>query len=87
MSKQSEAKEKQVYVAKVMPMTCGNCAHLKCDMELPKWMAHENAASHALGRPAKYGDNNKAQKNLRCGIGGFAVKKMGTCDEWGGKSE
>ena len=25
-------------------------------------------------------------KNQRCGIGGFAVKKMGTCNEFTGKS-
>jgi len=22
------------------------------------------------------------EKNLRCGLGGFAVKKMGLCNEW-----
>jgi hypothetical protein len=25
------------------------------------------------------------EKNLRCGIGGFAVKKMATCNEWAAK--
>lgn len=27
----------------------------------------------------------KQEKNLRCGIGGFAIKKMGTCDIFVGK--
>lgn len=68
MSKQSEAKEKQCYVAKAIPQTCGNCMHFQSDMvEMQSgWM----------------GTTWMAEKNLRCGIGGFSVKKMGTCKEF-----
>jgi hypothetical protein len=67
MSKQSEAKEKQGYVPKAIPQTCGNCGHF-------------------LSTKAKcagyFGGEYIDEKNLRCGVGGFAVKKMGTCNEW-----
>lgn len=83
MSKQSEAKEKQGYVAKA-PKTCGNCANFTCDLELPAWMARLKV--DPLGRPysiEEYGH----ETNKRCGLGGFAVKKSGTCNEFSGKSE
>lgn len=68
MSKQAEAKEKQGYVAKAVPQTCGNCMHFQSEMiEMrSQWM----------------GTVWKEEKCLRCGIGRFAVKKMGTCNEW-----
>ena len=25
------------------------------------------------------------EKNIRCGLGGFAIKKQGTCNKWEGK--
>lgn len=81
MSKQSEAREQQGYVAKAIPLVCGNCAHYKFDNELPSWMQEENIKS-----PGKWPDTYKQEQNKRCGLGGFAVKKMGTCDQWGGKS-
>lgn len=77
MSKQSEAKERQQYVAKCAPQTCGNCAHLLFEMDFPVWMKKQRGV---------WCDRFKLEKtNLRCGIGGFAVKKMGTCSEWAGK--
>ena len=27
-------------------------------------------------------EQNKKESNLRCGLGGFAVKKMAFCNEW-----
>lgn len=74
MSKQSEAKRAQGYVAKAIPQTCGNCAHFQFER------VNVNA-----DRP-QY-EEYWEDKNLRCGIGGFAVKKMGTCDEWVGNKE
>lgn len=67
MSKQTEAKTKQGYVPKLTPQACMNCASFKFDMV-----------------PTNYppGYAQEKQGNLRCAIGGFAVKKMGTCDEW-----
>jgi hypothetical protein len=78
MSKQSEAKAAQGYMPN--PMACANCMHLKFEMELPRWMQEENLQS-----PGRYGDGQALQKNLRCGLGGFAVKKMGTCNKWEAK--
>jgi hypothetical protein len=72
MSKQSDAKERQMYTPKFVPMTCSNCAHMKCDMELPAWMGKQ---------PGVWDDKYKLEKNHRCGLGGFAVKKMGSCNE------
>lgn len=69
MSKQSEAKEKQGYVPKAIPQTCGNCAHF---------------TSNVVRRSGYFGIYEE-ESGLRCSIGGFAVKKNGTCNEWGGK--
>ena len=57
MSKQSEAKERQVYVDRLIPNTCSNCAHFNSELYKPY----------------------NREKNLRCTLGGFAVKKHGAC--------
>ena len=73
MSRQSEAKEAQGYVAKAIPQTCVNCCHFESEM---------------VKRESRWMDTKwNEEKNLRCGIGRFAVKKMGTCNEWAGKVE
>jgi hypothetical protein len=66
MSKQSEAKAAQGYVAKAVPRTCANCAKFLSDkvQKTSEWMKTTWVE----------------EKNLRCGIGGFAVKKNGTCN-------
>jgi hypothetical protein len=69
MSKQSDAKKKQNYVPKAVPRTCSTCKNFLFD--------HVQVISpHRYMPPNGYWDD----KNLRCGLGGFAVKKMGTCD-------
>lgn len=74
MSKQSEAKEKQGYTPKAIPQTCQNCSQFLFDrVQTQQPTAHN---------PAGYWED----KNQRCGIGGFAVKKMGTCNEFTGKA-
>ena len=73
MSKTKQAMERQQYTPKLIPGTCGNCAHLVFKMELQTWM---------LSAPAgTYGDEHKVMKQMRCCIGGFAVKKLGSCAE------
>lgn len=62
MSKQSDAKKQQGYVAKAIPKTCVNCSSFLFET------FNRNGWSE--------------EKNLRCGIGGFAVKKMGSCNEF-----
>ena len=64
MSKQSEAKQAQGYEQKPVIPVCMNCKHYQSKM-------HEC--------PGIWYGPYVTEKELRCGIGGFAVKKMGTC--------
>jgi len=65
MSKQSEAKEKQGYVAIPLPKTCCNCAYFRVAVEHTK--------------PA-WGTEYQKETNLYCSVGGFAVTWMATCN-------
>ncbi len=67
MSKQSEAKERQGYIQKPVPRTCANCKHYSSDM------------SSYLGWDKQ---EYFREENIRCSIGGFAIKKMATCNEF-----
>ena len=71
MSKQSDAKTKQGYVPSYQPLFCMHCRNFKSDIV------------EMTNGWAKWTE----EKNIRCGIGGFAVKKKGTCMEFGSKSE
>lgn len=67
MSKQREAKKSQGYNPKPTHPMCSNCAHYSSDI------VEERAA---------YGSGvYRRETNIRCGLGGFAVKKMGNCAE------
>lgn len=73
MSKQSVAKITQGYVAKVVPMTCSNCQH--CEPVMGEVLRYKDPArasdgTHLVSEPV----------SQRCAIGGFAVKKLGSCD-------
>lgn len=64
MSKQSEAKKQQNYNPKPVHNTCSNCAHYRSVYrEMRDWR----------------GNIYVEEKELRCGIGGFAVNKLATC--------
>ena len=80
MSKQDDAKKAQGYHTE--PKNCSSCSHLEFKMELPMWMRIENAKDIENGKPAHYGHEYEAAKNLRCGIGNFAVKKTAACEKW-----
>lgn len=82
MSAQSIAKAAQGYEPKPVSSTCGNCERFKSDRVLPAWRERQNQHVKSLGRKALWGDQNTVEKNLRCTLGGFAVKKMGTCREF-----
>ena len=85
MSKQSEAKDRQGYVAKVIPSTCSNCAHFHSELALPSWMAERNSIyASSTGYSPYTVERHGIESNLRCNIGGFAVKKMGGCLLWDG---
>jgi len=69
MSKQSEAKERQGYTPKAIPIrqTCANCVNYKSDI---------------TEKAGIFGGVYRKESNRRCTLGGFAVKKSGTCLEW-----
>lgn len=66
MSKQSEAKKQQNYNPKPDPAQCANCTQFKSDQ----------VGTEGWDKKTYY-----QEKNMRCGIGGFAVRKRGTCTE------
>ena len=66
MSKASEKKASQGYIDKVVPQACGNCKHFASDMV------------QVHGPTTWNPEGFFAEKNKRCALGGFAVKKMAT---------
>lgn len=65
MNKKAQAKESQFYRAKPKFPMCSNCKHFEMDV------IEKNS----------YGTIYNVESNLRCGLGGFAVKKQATCGE------
>lgn len=68
MSKQSDAKKNQNYILKPIPRTCNTCKNFEFD----------HIQVHPPTQWKK--DGWWEDKNLRCSIGEFAVKKTATCD-------
>lgn len=88
MSKQAKAKEEQGY--RLSGPTCSNCRNFASDMVPIKWMAEKNAQCTARGESPCYDLSwpaNQKETNMRCAIGGFAVKKMAHCNRWEAKDE
>lgn len=78
MSKQSEAKAAQGYTTVVI--NCGNCAHRTCDISILPWMEIDNRREISKGNKPFYSlESHGTERNQRCGIGGFAIKKTATC--------
>ena len=77
MSKQMEAKHKQSYVNKAH--TCATCKMLTVGLKLPAWMIEANEDYAKQGMKPAYGAEFMVEKNLRCAIGSFKVKKQGVC--------
>ena len=69
MSKQSEAKINQGYNENPIPRTCANCAKYESELTIHNYQYREFTE----------------EKNKRCGLGGFAVKKTATCLKWEAK--
>ena len=67
MSEQKTAKDDQRY--REQPDTCANCGHFQSDMV-------DDSYTDWMGNPVEF----FRETNLRCSIGGFAVKKTATCD-------
>ncbi len=74
------------YTPKLIPGTCGNCAHFSLDRVLTPWMLESNekrAMQSPQWRSGEYtAEKHGVEKNLRCTKHGFAVKKMGACNDW-----
>ena len=71
MSKQSKAKAEQGYQAKAVPRVCATCAWYRSDVS-------ELTTS--------YGARYLVEKNRRCGVGGFKVRKKAVCNRWQDKA-
>lgn len=69
MSKQSDAKKRQGYNPEASQRVCGKCFYFQSDKV-------EQLGYN--GKPNGY----ILEKNLRCTLGGFAVKKLALCNEW-----
>ena len=72
MSRQSKAREKQGYAPKAVPLVCANCIHFD---------------SVRTAVTSFFGDPYVSESLLRCALGDFSVKKMGTCNEWAGEGQ
>jgi hypothetical protein len=80
-SKQEQTKMAQGY--RTVPQNCGNCQHRSSEMKLAKWMERRNQQAADEGRIATYSlATYGAERNHRCGVGGFAVKVTATCASW-----
>lgn len=64
MSKQQKAKDEQGYSAKPIFPMCSNCVFYQSEIKTT----------------IAYGHTWDEEKNIRCGIGGFSVKKQGNCN-------
>jgi len=67
MSKQSDAKKTQEYDPKPRPQICRECKNFQFEKVLTSEL---------------YGQKYYRDKNLKCSIGGFAVKKISTCNQF-----
>ena len=87
MSKQAEAKQAQGYSAS--GPTCSNCHHFTSEIVPINWMVHYNNECVAKGKDPYYDLTlpvSQKETNMRCAIGGFAIKKTAYRNRWEGKS-
>lgn len=79
MSKVSEAKAACGYKDKALLPVCSNCLEFSTELVLPTWMQKRNAASAQQQFSVKI---HGVEKNLRCKLHGFAVKRLGSCNNF-----
>jgi len=87
VSKTQQAKDACGYTDTPVLPVCGNCKHFCSTMVLPSWMAKELEKTGELKvyphPPFKRVEDIPAEflkeSGLRCGLHGFAIKKMGAC--------
>ena len=79
-SKQAQAKEAQGYTTAAN--NCGNCTHMTSERALPAWMVRDSEERSRIGMLPYPVETFGVERNLRCGIGGFAIKKTATCSKY-----
>lgn len=83
MATVNEKKAACGYTPKLIPGTCSNCANFASDRVLADWMLKSNARRAASDPRLQYtAEKNGIEKNRRCNKHGFAVRKMGACNDW-----
>ena len=81
MSKQSDAKLAQNYQPK--GPTCAGCNNLQSEKVLLSWQITQNESLAKIKKADRWTlAEHGIEKNIRCGIGWFAVRKQGCCDLW-----
>ncbi len=76
-TKMQLAKDAQGYTT--APKSCGNCANRTCKRVLPEWMVQAN---ERRGQKTYLLASHGVERDQRCGLGGFAIKKTATCAQW-----
>lgn len=76
MSNRSEAKIRQEYT--VDSPKCSNCKHFVSSAKPISWMLAENQ-KRGFERYDLTQPQNRVETDLRCNVGGFAVKKTAFC--------
>lgn len=77
LSKVAQVKLQVGYQEKTTPRQCGTCEHFKSTFEYPSWVMQDYQKVNF--------DNQgyaKNEKNMKCGLMDFTVKKMGLCDHY-----
>ena len=83
MSKHDVAKAAQRYVDDLYYPDCGHCKNRVIKIELPEWMKKNNLRKVEHGHPEEFSlEKHGVEKQSRCRIGDFPVKKSGTCACW-----
>lgn len=88
VSKLQQTKDTCGYTHSPVLPVCGTCAHFRSEKKPVAWVAKDIVAK---GEVSVYGvgvfkrvedlpDSLRTEANLRCGLHGFAVKKMGACN-------
>lgn len=86
MSKQSDAKAAQGYVVTPEQRLCGGCRCLEIPIALSRRDQEFNEIAIRDGGKPRYTIERYGQPMTpRCGLGGFAVKRSATCEQWRAK--
>lgn len=90
----SKAKEQCGYTDRPTLPICGRCVNFSSTRELPAWIAQEIGRNGSVwlnnsrfAEVDKVPDAVRVEKNLRCAIHGFAVKKTASCQSFRAREE